>query len=240
MNNDTSFRRFAAIAAIISAPVWLSSFPFVFLALGPNIDQFSSMVDVLVLGAPAARYMHLAWMVSDVFGLLLVAPMALYLWHWLQPRNRLFVTFFALSALGYFIFGLLAVSALGGLAPPMMRAYETAGEVERAGLLAIFQSVFDLFFFGIGPLAWLFGAVWWLGTGSVLRQERRLLGIFTMIIGFLAFVTWAEQVFRIEALAAIETPFLLMVPIWSLWTGVVVWRKAEGAAPALEPVLAAG
>jgi hypothetical protein len=227
MNEQNTFKRMVAISAIISVPVALATWILVFMAIGSNSEQaVSGMEDIIILGAPAATNFHLAWKFADTFGYsLLLAPMAFYLWRWLKPRNPNLVTFSTLFGFAYILTAAITVSATGGVIPPMMRSYATASESEREILLITFQSVFNLLYYGIGPLVWLFAGVWWIGTGAVLRNARRILGIVTIILGVLSLGVWWDQTFHYVAI--FETPFMLFVPIWVLWVGVVIWRRDE-------------
>lgn len=237
MRDQTTFSRIAATTAILSAPVALSAWVLVALAVGSNAGAVSDLADVFTLGAPAAGYLHLAWAVADTFGYsLLLAPAAFYLWNWLKPRNQALVTLSTISGFAHILIGVISVNLIAGLAPPMMRAYETASDPHREILLTILQSSFDMIFYGIGPIAFFFGGLWWIGIGTVLGKERRVFGIVTMVLGIMGLSVWFEQTFRFKPLVFIETPFLLLIPLWAAWLGIVVWRHDKQHEPVMEVI----
>jgi hypothetical protein len=180
-------------------------------------------------------------MLADTFGhSLLLTPVTLYLWYWLKPRNPNLVTLFTLSGLAFVLTGAIGVSLLGGLVPPMMRAYTVASAPQRELLLVVFESAFNMLFYGSGALSFLLAGLWWLGIGNVLRQERRILGIATMIVGVLALTIWLELAFQMEALAILEVPQSFSSYLWAIWVGIVIWRRDVQRDFELEPAIAAG
>jgi len=238
MNDQSLFKRIASFSAILYAPIGLASFVLVAMSVDFNADAVSNVADVITLGGDAAGPLHLAWTITDLFSNLLLAPAALFLWFWLKSRNPNLVTLWTFFGLAYVLTAVVSVSLLGGAVPPLMRAYETASASQQEVLLAVFQTVFDMLFYGIGPLTFLFGGLWWLGTGSILRNERRLLGLVTVALGFLALGVWTEQIFRIEPLIMLEDLYIFLSYIWAVWLGIVIWRRDQVGMQMMEPAAA--
>lgn len=67
---------------------------------------------------------------------------------------------------------------------------------------------------------------------------RVVQGILTLILGIIALGIWAEQTFRFEPMVIIETPFLLLIPVWAVWLGIVIFRRGEQNKATLEAVQA--
>jgi hypothetical protein len=194
----------------------------------------SNPAGLITIGAPASETFR--W--GEILGLgaptLLLVPAALYLWYWLKPRAPRLVTL-------YTFFGLtsLLISAIGSLMratlyPPLMNAYSLASETQRDVLVVIFQGITDFNFEGLWALELIFGSMWWLGIGPLLRSERRILGIVTMILGIAYLVAGAGWLLRVEPLARLENAFFF-VPFWTVWLGIIILRNPEKTENSMKP-----
>ncbi len=239
MNDKTIFRRIAAITAVLAAPVGLGSFVLVGIAVDFNMDAVSNFNDVITLGAAGAGPLHLAWAITDFFGNLLLVPAAFYLWQWLKPRSPNLVTLASFSGFAFFLVGALVLSFVGAAIPTLMRAYETSSGTQQETLFVVLTTLFDMLYNGGGPLVYFFAGLWWLGIGSVLRNEQSILGILTVVMGVIGLGIWTEQTFRIESLVFIEDVIFFLTYIWAVWLGIVIWRRGKQSDDILEPAAAA-
>lgn len=74
-------------------------------------------------------------------------------------------------------------------------------------------------------------AAWWLGVGWLLRTERRMLGLFTLVLGVSAAVDFVLTALNapmpIYALGGFKIPLTI---VWSLWLGLALLRDPRLAA----------
>jgi hypothetical protein len=154
----------------------------------------------------------------------LLVPAALYLWYWLKPRALQLVTLQTIFGLASMQLAVTGELLRANLYPPLMNAYSQAPETQRDVLVAVFQGVTNFNFEGLWALELIFWGIWWLGIGLVLRNERRSLGIFTVILGIAFLVAGAGWLLRVGPLARLENAFFL-VPFWVVWLGIVIWRR---------------
>jgi hypothetical protein len=230
MNSDRTFGRIAGISAMVAAPIAVLSLVLAFLAVEFNADFNPG--DLIALGTRGATIFRTAWMATDAFGFaLLLTPAILYLRHWLEVKSPDLVALCTVFGLAYVFTEVVALSIIGGAVPPMMSAYSEAVGPQRDQLMLVFDAVINMVFNGISAFATTFLGIWWLGIGSVLRTERRWLGVLTMVLGAEALVWGIGRILGFGNNPVVETlelPYLLSWPFWILWLGIVLLRRVSG------------
>ena len=80
------------------------------------------------------------------------------------------------------------------------------------------------------PLWLIRSAAWWLGIGWAIRERRRTLGAFTIVLGIVAatdaVVTALEEAIPFWAFALFGGPKIPLQVVWMVWVGVALIRTA--------------
>ena len=224
MNEQQSFKRLAASAAILAGPVSLASAFVLLAAVDYNTELMSNPAGLITVGATAAKNFRWGSVLELGAPTLLLVPAAFYLWSWLKPRASELVslyTFFGLSSLLLAAIGSLLRATLY---PTLMSAYPQASETQQEVLKIVFQGITDFTFEGLYALELIFLGIWWLGIGLPLRNERHSLGIVTAILGIAFLGAGIGWLLGISPL-----PGSKMRSLWCLsgWCG---WVSSSGGA----------
>jgi hypothetical protein len=136
---------------------------------------------------------------------------------------------YTIFGLAHILIGAIAGTLLATVWPPMIRAYAQASGAQRETLTVVFQVTADLTHAGwFNMLEIIPGGFWLLGIGLILRSERRMLGITTIVLGIAALVVGIETILRIEMLTRPGLfVYLFFAPIWALWLGIVIAGRAR-------------
>ena len=227
MNDHQSFQRFAALAAIISFPLTLGGIVLSGMALDFKfMDAATNPAFWLAVGADGASLSR--WgMILDMFSYYLpLLPVALFLWRWLRARNPNWVLFYTSCGLGYILIGATGAAILAAVHPPLINAYAQASVEQRPVLETVFSAIWNMVYRGMwGILDTLLVGIWFLGIGLLLRGERRLFSIFSIILGISALLSSLGVILGIEAIALLGAIYGLLAPIWALWLGIDLIRK---------------
>lgn len=227
MSDHQSFQRFAALAAIISFPLALGSIVLSGMALDFNMEASTNPALLLSVGADGASLSR--WgMILDMLGYYLpLLPVALFLWRWLGPRDPDWVLFYTSCGLGYILIGAIGAVILAAVHPPLISAYAQASVEQRPALETVFSAVWNMVYGGMwNILGELLAGIWFVGLGLLLRGERRIFSIVTMILGISALLDSLGMILNFEGLALLGLSiYVVLAPIWTLWLGIDLLRK---------------
>ena len=229
MTDQQSFQRFAALAAIISFPLALVSMVLSSMATDFNMDATTNLafwLPWLSAGADAARLLRWAMMLDMFSYYLPLLPVALFLWRWLRSRSPNWILFYTSCGLGYILIGAIGAVILAAVHPPLINAYAQASVEQRQVLETVYSAIGNMVYGGMwGILEVVLAGIWFLGIGLLLRGERRLFSIFSIILGILALLGWLGVILSIEAIASLGVIYGLLAPVWALWLGIDLLRK---------------
>jgi hypothetical protein len=223
--HDRTFQRLAGTTAILAAIAAIASGILGASAI-PSSAAFDYWAAVLQRGNGAGTLLHYS-MVLDVFGYyLLLAPLALFLWSWLRPRNPDLVRLYTICALAYMLLGALGAAVLSAVVPQLIADYGNASGQQREMLQIVFNAVTGAVDRGVWNTLEMFpAAVWLLGIGWLLQQERRPLGIATMVVGCAALLDGVGTSLNLPVIALPGLGiFLAGLPLWALAMGIALLR----------------
>ena len=111
--------------------------------------------------------------------------------------------------------------------PPLAAAYAPASAEERATLEIVFGTIANMVYGGMwNILEEILAGIWFLGIGLLLRVERRIFSILSMVLGIAAFLDSFGNILSVQALASVGLYiYLILAPIWALWLGIDLLRR---------------
>jgi hypothetical protein len=229
MNEHLSFQRFAALAAILSCPLALVSIVLSSVATDFNMEASNNLafwLPWLSIGTDGARLLRWGLILDMLSYYLPLLPVALFLWRWLRSRNPDWVLFYTSCGLGYILVGAIGAAILAAVHPPLISAYTQASVEQRQVLEAVYSASGNIVYGGMwGILEVLLAGIWFLGIGLLLRGERHLFSIFSVILGISALLGLLGVILSIEAISLLGVIYGLLAPIWALWLGIDLLRE---------------
>jgi uncharacterized protein DUF4386 len=227
MSDHQSFQRFAALAAIISFPLALGGIVLSGMALDFKFMNAATNPALwLAVGADGANLLRWGMILDMLSYYLPLLPVALFLWRWLRARNPNWVLFYTSCGLGYILIGAIGAVILAAVHPLLISAYAQASVEQRPVLETVFSVIGNMVYRGMWSiLGELLAGTWFLGIGLLLRSERRIFSIFSIILGISALLGSLGVILDIEAIALLGAIYGLLAPIWALWLGIDLIRK---------------
>lgn len=228
MKKESSFFKIAGFLAVLSCPLALASIMLIFTAFNWDFETAFDPVKAIAFQPDPSATLRWGW-ILDIFGYYLpLVPLALALHHWFSSTAKLHSQLFTLCGLGYILIGATGAAMLAGATVPLYAAY-AAGEVaQKAVVTQVFANLNNEVLSGVWNIfSMTLAAVWFLGTGWLLRSEYRWLGIFTLLLGIASVADVIGYVLQSAALSGAGLNFyLFLAPVWAAWLGLVLWKKA--------------
>jgi len=225
MNDQTLFRRITSLSAILAALFTVASTIVLLMAVDFNPEFMSHPEGLITIGESASETFRWGTILELGYTILFL-PAVLYLWYWLRPQAPRVASLYTVFGLAGLMSALIGTLMRATLYPPLINAYSQTSDIQQDVLVIIFQGITKFNFEGLWALELIFWGIWWLGIGPLLRSERRILGIVTMLLGIMYLVAGVGWLLRIDPLARLENVFFF-VPFWAVWLGIVIWRRDE-------------
>lgn len=228
MTRTNSFRFLTAVCAMAAAPVaffalWLLR------DVSPGDSHWLVEPWRLIEGGSETSATLRAAFIADLLGrYMLLGPLVVYLYRRLRAEESRLARLASASGTLYIAIGALGSAILASSLPPLSIAWETASGSDGQAIRWIFETLTRIVIFGLnGLLAPLAATVFWTGTGLLLKDKQRFLGVFSMTIGIAAAVSWLGAATSTPQLSSLASPFSVFgVPLWSLVMGLWIWRRA--------------
>ncbi len=226
MNANRSFQRLTGILSISAGILALISLAVGLAGVNYDFEVFSDTSSLIASGSTAASYIRWSYWLNMLGNYLLLIPLALFLYTWLEPLNRPYAQLYSISGLLYLILGAAGSAVLAAAWPYLIEQYETASAVQQEFLTMEFQVVNAIAEEGLhGVIQNLAGAIWFIGIGALMRSKRSVLGIFTIVIGLFLALNTIGNMFGIEMFSLVGlTANILLGPLWSIWLGILLVR----------------
>jgi hypothetical protein len=226
MNSVPPFQRLSGWLAILAGPAAWSSLVLGLSVVGFDFEQFSDPAMILGLGPTAAPTLRWSFLLSLFGAYLFLVPLALWLGSTLasptDPRLRLYT----LCGLIYLILGAVGAAILSALWPSLILTYAGTAPAQQSFVLLSFTTGMTIAEDGFqGVIQNVAGGVWFVGIGALLLNRHHWLGWATLIVGIFLLISAVGGILAMEALTLIGlTATILLVPLWSIWMGIVLLR----------------
>jgi len=227
MTEQNSFRKLAGWLAILSAPFAYVNFALTGIASGGDSQNLSNIYNFINVGEKAGNLMKWSWL-SDFLGYyLLLVPAAFLLHYWLKKRNPYWMGIFTFCGLTYIFCGSVGAVILAKIWPTLITGYTNSSGVTKEIYGIVFTNSTEMVYGGMWSyLEFLLAGIWWIGVGFTLKQESRILGTVTIILGLFTLAAVVGEIFTLSYVTFSGfMVYLLLAPAWAGWLGITLLRK---------------
>lgn len=236
------FRRGVGITTLVAAVFAIASIPTSFAWIAPDLSTAFTDPAAGLRSGPGRETVARISMLLDMLGYyLLLVPIALYLRAWLRPRSPGLADVATVGGLAYALIGACGAAILAMAAPYLLETYAVADSARREAIEVVYPTLMKAVQHGLWmTLDPILAGVWWLGIGSLLITQQRILGWFTAILGVLALVGPVGIALAIPALGPTGLGGLwgVLQLVWMVWMGATLLLAPAGTHIGdLEPAL---
>jgi hypothetical protein len=227
MDQTRRFQRLAGVSCLLAGACYVGGAVLMAAAVNFNLSLDAFSGTMIAIGPRGGELLRWGLLLDGLGSYLLVAPLALYLWGWLQPENPSLANLYTLSGLAYMLVGAIGAFVLAAALPPLINAYGPASAAQREILQVVFNTIFNAVYHGLwNPLEVLLLAAWLLGLGPWIARTRPALGRLTQLVGLSALLDAAGRFLGLEPLFMVGVSVLLaLLPLWLLWWGIELLRR---------------
>jgi hypothetical protein len=233
MNGTDAFRRAVAVITIVAAMLAIASIPTSMAWMAPDLSSAFTDPAAGLRSGPGRETVARISMLLDMLGYyLLLVPVALYLRAWLRPRSTGLADVSTVAGLSYALIGAGGAAVLAMAAPYLLETYAVADGAHREAIEVVYPTLLTAVQHGLWmTLDPILAGVWWMGIGSLLIAEHRVLGWFTVVLGVLALVLPVGMALDVSALGPSGLGGLwgVLQLVWMMWIGVTLLRAPAAA-----------
>jgi uncharacterized protein DUF4386 len=226
MNDFSRFQKLAGWAGVFLTVATVFNATTLFVSA--NFDMaalFSDPAPLLLMGSRGANWFHWS-MVFDIIAYLSFTPIALLCWDWFKLKSPNLVLLYTMCGVAYSLIGIIGAVLLGVAVPTLANNYNLATPTQRESMEVLLNLFYNMVVRGLwNPLEISLLGIWALGIGSFLRQERRAVGILTLIIGVFAMLDALGWITQVELIFRIGVFGISLLIIWGAWFGITILRR---------------
>lgn len=196
------------------------------LAVEFNFDAFSN--PVLVLQYSKNHELAKWFMLLDLFGYyLLLLPVILFIHQQYKYRSP-WMPLFTFSGAAYVLVGSIGAAMLSEVWPGLMQDYLNA-TIENQEMIAL---QFQVSTIAVTKGLWnilevLFAAAWWIGIGSLLVRDKKIVGILSVATGAATLLDAIANIAGLHLLAEIGLNiYLLLGIVWAIVIGITIIKQS--------------
>lgn len=214
---------------MLSCPIGLASILLVFNAFNWDFETAFNPFKAIAYQPNPSFALRWGWFLDILGYYLLLTPAMICLHHWLSPRAPLYSKMFAFFGLGYILMGAMGAAVLAGVTQPLFAAYNTGDMTQKMAIGQIYASMVHAVMDGIWNIfSMLMGTIWWLGTGWLLRSERKWLALFFTFIGIASLLDVVGVALQTEWASTLGLNiYLWFAPFATLWLGAILWKQGS-------------